>query len=92
MNPSDDRRNFERSLYSRDVSFSVDGRTHTGVIENISKGGLRVVIGDSLALSGGTDIEVTLSHADRAPTVRTARVRWFDNGRFGAKFLPEASE
>jgi hypothetical protein len=82
----DNNRRIERTICNRQVSFSMDGETYEGTIENISNEGTLILTNTPVQLQQGKEISITITSADRGE-MRNARVVWADEGAFGAKFL-----
>jgi len=82
----DDKRKIERTICSRQVSFSIDGRAYEGTIENISNEGTLILASTPRRIETGKEISITISSADQNEQ-RKARVVWADDVAFGAEFL-----
>jgi hypothetical protein len=81
-----DKRKIERTICSRQVSFSIDGLDFEGTIENISKEGTLILTPNPPPLDQESEIVITISSADQIDMKR-AQIVWADKHAFGAKFL-----
>ena len=81
-----DKRKIERTLCNRQVSFSVDGETYEGTIENISNEGTLILTNTPVQLQQDKEISITITSADQGD-MKKARVIWADDRAFGAEFL-----
>ena len=82
----DDKRKIERTVCNRQVSFSVEGVTYEGIIENISHDGTLILTNNPVALQQDQEISITITFADHGDK-KKARVIWADDRAFGAEFL-----
>jgi hypothetical protein len=82
----DDKRKIERTICNRQVSFSVDGETYEGTIENISNEGTLILTNIPVQLQQDKEISITITSADQGD-MKKARVIWADDRAFGAEFL-----
>ena len=81
-----DKRKIQRTVCSRQVSFSINGHDFEGTIENISNEGTLILTPKPLQLDQHSEIVITISNADQIDMKR-ARIVWSDNNAFGAEFL-----
>jgi len=81
-----DKRKIERTVCSRQVSFSINGLDFEGTIENISEKGTLILSPEPLQLDQHSEIVITISSADQTDMKR-AQIVWSDERAFGAKFL-----
>ena len=83
---TDDKRQIERTICNRQVSFSVDGDEYEGTIENISTVGTLILTDTPLQIQQGNEISITITSVDKGE-LKKARVIWADDKAFGAEFL-----
>ena len=83
---TDDKRQIERTICNRQVSFSIDGDDYEGTIENISNVGTLILTNTPMQIQQGNEISITITTADQGE-LKKARVVWADDGAFGAEFL-----
>ena len=83
---ADDKRQIERTICNRQVSFSIDGDDYEGTIENISTVGTLILTDTPLQIQQGNEISITITSADQGE-LKKARVVWADDKAFGAEFL-----
>jgi PilZ domain len=83
---TDDKRQIERTICNRQVSFSIDGDDFEGTIENISNVGTLILTDTPVQIQQGNEISITITSADQGE-LKKARVVWADEGAFGAEFL-----
>ncbi len=81
-----DKRKIERTVCSRQVSFSINGLEFEGTIENISKEGTLILTPKPVQFDQHSEVVITISSADQTDTKR-ARIVWSDNNAFGAEFF-----
>ena len=83
---TDDKRQIERTICNRQVSFSIDGHVYEGTIENISNVGTLILTNTPMQIQQGNEISITITSADQGE-LKKARVIWADDHAFGAEFL-----
>ena len=83
---TDDKRQIERTICNRQVSFSIDGDDYEGTIENISNVGTLILTDTPVQIQQGNEISITITSADQGE-LKKARVVWADERSFGAEFL-----
>ena len=82
----DNKREIERTICNRQVSFSIGGHEYEGTIENISNVGTLILTNTPIQIQQGHEISITITSADQGE-LKKARVIWADNRAFGAEFF-----
>jgi chorismate synthase len=82
-----DKRQHKRNIYNRKVSFVFESTHHTGIIDNISADGVHVITNQTMGMTTGDPITITLANAEKEKATKRATIIWADATGFGAKFV-----